>query len=131
MIILTIFIQIYFATIDAENLVDSEIIAPTQTKIKIIEDSMLWEKADFSKNPFKKIVDDYVKEHLPKEEEKKQKKRKKRRKRKNTLFFRSPLQKRKEKEKEGREKKEKWKKICAFTRSRKEKDPVHPEMNKV
>lgn len=72
MIILTIFIQIYFATIDAENLVDSEIIAPTQTKIKIIEDSMLWEKADFSKNPFKKIVDDYVQEHLPKEEEKKQ-----------------------------------------------------------
>lgn len=73
MIILTIIIQIYFATLDAENLVDSEIIAPTQTKIKILEDSMLWKKADFSKNPFRKMVDEYVQEHIPKEEVKEKK----------------------------------------------------------
>lgn len=71
LIVVSIFVQIYCASIDADTIVDSEIIAPTKTKIKIIEDSLLWDKADMTNKPFFKMVNDWVKEHKPKEPEKK------------------------------------------------------------
>ena len=74
LILLTIFIQIYMATDDAEVIVNSEIIAPTLTKIEIIEESMLWKGADMKNKPFEKMIDDFVaKENKEKvvEEEKK------------------------------------------------------------
>lgn len=74
MIIVSLFIQVYTASLDAEAITDSEIIAPTQTKIKILEESLLWEEADLSKQPFEKAIKNYVKEqHKKKEEEEKPK----------------------------------------------------------
>ena len=60
MILITIFMQVYFATDDANVLVDSEIIAPTLNKIEILEEAMLWEEADMKNKPFEKMVDDYI-----------------------------------------------------------------------
>ena len=60
MIIITIFMQMYLATDDANVLVDSEIIAPTLNKIEILEEAMLWKEADMSNKPFEKMVDDYI-----------------------------------------------------------------------
>ena len=69
MIIITLFMQVYMASLDAETITDSEIIAPTQTKIKIIDESLLWKEADLSHKPFENIVNKWVAEHQPKEEE--------------------------------------------------------------
>lgn len=68
MIILSLFIQVYTASLDAETITDSEIISPTQTKIKILEESCLWREADFTNKPFEKIINNWVKENQPKEE---------------------------------------------------------------
>lgn len=73
MIIITLFFQVYMASLDAETITDSEIIAPTQTKIKIIDESLLWKEADLSNKPFEKMVRNWIKEHQPKEEEQKPK----------------------------------------------------------
>ena len=70
MILLTLFFQVYTASLDAEVITNSEIIAPTETKIKILEESCLWEEADFSNKPFENMINNWVKEHQPKEEPK-------------------------------------------------------------
>lgn len=68
MIVLSIFMQIYFASIDADSIVDSEIIAPTKIKMKIIQESLLWKEADMTNKPFLKLVEKYMEENKPKEE---------------------------------------------------------------
>ena len=73
MIIITLFVQVYMASLDAETITDSEIIAPTETKIKIIDESLLWKEADLSNKPFENIVNKWVAEHQPKEETPKEK----------------------------------------------------------
>ena len=70
-ILITIFIQIYMATDDADVIVNSEIIAPTLTKIEIIEESLLWKDADMKNKPLEKLIDNYVAEQNKVEEEKK------------------------------------------------------------
>lgn len=59
-ILVSIFCQIYFASGDADTIVDSEIIAPIKTKIEIIEASMLWNEADMTNKPMQKLIDEYV-----------------------------------------------------------------------
>ena len=70
-ILISIFVQIYMATDDAEVIVNTQIIAPTLTKIEIIEESLLWKDADMKNKPLEKLINDYVSEQNKAEEEKK------------------------------------------------------------
>lgn len=71
LILVSILMQVYCASVDADSIVDSEIIAPTKTKIKIIDDSLLWSEADLTNKPFEKMINDYIENNKPKVEEKK------------------------------------------------------------
>lgn len=65
LILVSIFMQVYCASVDADMIVDSEIIAPTKTKIKIIDDSLLWSEADLTNKPFEKMINDYIEKNRP------------------------------------------------------------------
>ena len=73
LIVVSIFMQIYCASVDADTIVDSEIIAPTKTKIKIIEHSLLWKEADMTNKPFYQMINEHIKKQKPKVEEQKKK----------------------------------------------------------
>lgn len=67
-IIMSIILQVYCAMADADAIVDSEIIAPTITKIKIIDDSLLWAEADMTHKPLEMLVKQHIENTRPKEE---------------------------------------------------------------
>ena len=71
MILISIFIQVYFATDDANVLVDSEIIAPTLNKIEILEEAIMWKEADMKNKPFEKMVNELVEKQNKEAEQKK------------------------------------------------------------
>lgn len=74
-VILSLFIQGYFASDLADTLVDSEILAPCKMKTKIIEDSLCWEFADIKGKPFQEYVNQFMekeKEQLGEQEKPKE-----------------------------------------------------------